>query len=204
MKQLHFPEVKVIRSKKFSDARGYFTELYKVSDFKEKNNLGSLKDAIFVQINESFSQENVIRGLHFQWNPYIGKLIRTVEGHMLDLILDIRKNSPTFGKIIAYDMPSHPQTSYVEWIWVPVGFAHGNCFLETTRIEYLCTSVWNPKTEAGINPQASDIDWSMCDAHLRKIFFDISKANIMSDKDSRGFTLSDWKNNPNSDFFIYR
>ena len=204
IKSLDFPEVKVITAEKFSDGRGYFTETYNKAEFAENINLGSLSTATFIQNNESYSKKNVIRGLHFQWNPYIAKLVRSIEGHMLDLILDIRKNSPTFGKIIAYDMPASAKSNFLEWIWIPVGFAHGNCFLETTRIEYLCTGKWNPKTEAGINPLSPDIDWSLCDKNLRKRFVEISRAQpILSDKDLKGHSVTDWNNNPDSNNFTY-
>jgi len=93
IKTLEIPEIKVIRFSRFMDHRGFFTESYSVRDFSPlKNEIGEWK---VVQANESFSFENTIRGLHFQWNPYMGKLVRTVTGHMIVLILDIRLNSPT-------------------------------------------------------------------------------------------------------------
>ena len=81
-----------------------------------------MKGVNFVQFNESFSRPNVVRGLHFQWNPFMGKLVRTVQGRMVDLFLDIRKGSPSYGKAAAYDMPSTPDKDYAEWIWIPPGF----------------------------------------------------------------------------------
>src|SRR3989338_6935458 len=101
VKNLAIPEVKAIKFARFTDERGYFTETYRESDFKPV--IPSFK---ILQVNESHSQKGIIRGLHLQWNPYLGKLIRTIRGHMVDLVLDLRKNSPTYGKIIAYDMPS--------------------------------------------------------------------------------------------------
>src|SRR5258706_12985222 len=98
VKPLLIPDIKVIKFKRFTDHRGYFTEHYRKSDFKD------ILDVNFVQYNESYSKSSTVRGLHFQWNPYMGKLVRTVYGRMLDTVLDIRKGSPTFGKAIIYDM----------------------------------------------------------------------------------------------------
>ena len=106
VKELEFAAVKVIRFARFGDHRGYFTESYRKSDFHNSETMGFMKDVEFVQCNESFSKKGTIRGLHFQWNPYIGKLVRTLRGRMIDMVLDIRKDSPTFGNIILYDMPS--------------------------------------------------------------------------------------------------
>ena len=102
--------VKVITFARFTDVRGYFTETYRKTDFLARADLGSLQDVSFVQCNESYSRAGTIRGLHFQWNPYMGKLVRTIQGRMLDLVLDIRKGSPTFGYMIAHDMPSNQET----------------------------------------------------------------------------------------------
>ncbi|MCX7991290.1 MAG: dTDP-4-dehydrorhamnose 3,5-epimerase family protein, partial [Proteobacteria bacterium] len=167
---LKIEDIKVIKFAKFKDDRGYFTEVFRQQDIE---GLDFLKGYKFYQANESYSKANVIRGLHFQWNPYMGKLVRTIRGRMIDLALDIRKNSPTFGKIIAYDMPAFTDREYSEWIWIPPGFAHGNIFTEETMIEYFCTGWWSPQTEAGINPFAEDIDWSLCDKGLKMIFEEV-------------------------------
>ena len=105
-----------------------------------------------MQANQSLSEKGVMRGMHFQWNPYMGKLVRTISGHMVDMVLDIRIDSPTFGKMIAYDMPASDENDYDEWIWVPPGFAHGNFFSEKTIIEYMCTGQYSPGCEACISP----------------------------------------------------
>src|SRR5919202_3137696 len=121
-KQLKMPEIKVVRFARFRDRRGYFTEHFRQSDFRT-NPLASFMEGVeFVQTNESFSKAGTVRGLHFQWKPYMRKLVRTLYGHMVDLVLDIRIGSPTFGKAIAYDMPSNQSTDFNEWIWVPPGF----------------------------------------------------------------------------------
>ncbi len=204
VKKLEFPEVKVIRFQRFKDERGYFAEIYRQDQFHDHPELTDLKTESFVQYNESYSMKGTIRGMHFQWNPRMGKLIRTVMGHMVDLILDIRIGSPTFGKMIAYDMPFDPELDYGEYIWVPKGFAHGNFYVETTKITYFCTSSWNPEGEASISPFAPDADWSLCDVSLKSQFDEIVKSTPqISDKDKNGFTLAEWTRNLNSSQFTY-
>ena len=204
VKQLEIPEIKVIRFARFCDQRGYFTEHFRKSDF-QTNPLTSLMEGVeFVQANESFSRTGTVRGLHFQWNPYMGKLVRTLHGHMVDLILDIRKGSPSFGKAIAYDMPSDMSGDFNEWIWVPPGFAHGNMFLEDTSIEYFCSGEYSPGNEAGISPLAEDIDWSLCDQNLRETFHDVaSRTSLITDKDRDGLSVSAWKQDQRSETFTY-
>ena len=90
----------------------------------------------FKQCTVSCNNKNVLRGLHFQWNPNMGKLVRTITGYMVDLILDLRQDSPTLGKIMAFHMPSKSMNTSNMWIWVPEGCAHGNFFLEDSYIEY--------------------------------------------------------------------
>jgi dTDP-4-dehydrorhamnose 3,5-epimerase len=158
VQQLALPEIKVIRYARFRDHRGYSTEHFRKSDFQTHTLTTFMRGVEFVQSNESFSRAGTVRGLHFQWNPYLGKLVRTLHGHMVDLILDIRKDSPTFGKIIAYDMPANKTEDVNDWIWVPPGFAHGNPFLEDTSTEYFCSGAYNPQCEAGISPLSEDID----------------------------------------------
>src|SRR5260370_38451394 len=140
VKALAIPEIKVIRFGRFCDHRGYFTEHFRRSDFQAGPDVPFLNRVEFVQANESFSRAGTVRGLHFQWNPYQGKLVRTLHGHMIDLVLDIRKGSPTFGKIIAYDLLACREAEWDEWIWVPPGFAHGRMLMEDTLIEYLLSS----------------------------------------------------------------
>lgn len=198
---LKIEDVKVIRFARFRDDRGYFTEVFRIQDIES---LDFFKDYKFYQVNESYSKVGVIRGLHFQWNPYMGKLVRTIKGRMIDLALDIRLNSPTFGKIIAYDMPASIENDYSEWIWLPPGFAHGNIFTEETMIEYFCTGWWSPHSEAGISPFADDIDWSLCEPELKKIF-DKIKTNepIVSEKDKKGLSLKEWVTDNRAKNFVY-
>lgn len=202
---IEIPGIKVIRFGRFSDLRGYFTEPFRKSVFFNHPDLKECMDGIeFVQTNESFSKKGVIRGLHFQWNPYMFKLVRTVSGHMLDLFLDIRKGSPTFGKIMAYDMPTSTDAAYGEWIWVPAGFAHGNLFFEDTRIEYFCSGEYSQGCEAGISPLAPDLDWSLCDPALKGIFDSVVAGDsLMTDKDRNGLSLAQWVADERSNNFIY-
>jgi dTDP-4-dehydrorhamnose 3,5-epimerase len=208
VKTLAIPEIKVVRFGRFADHRGYFTEHYRKTDFAKHEGLASssLRDADFVQANESYSRRGTMRGLHFQWNPYVGKLVRTVHGRMIDLVLDIRRGSPTVGKILAYDIPANPEKDFGEWIWVPPGFAHGNFFPEETLIEYLCTGQWNPACEAGISPLSPDIDWSLCDPQLYAMFVEHIKPDhkpLLTDKDRDGFTVAGWLEDPRSEVFVH-
>lgn len=201
---LQIEAIKVVRFARFCDHRGYFTEHYRKSDFMNHPDMDFMKGVEFVQANESFSMKGTIRGLHFQWNPYMGKLVRTLSGRMVDMILDIRKGSPTFSKIILYDMPADPQADCSEWIWVPPGFAHGNFFTEDTMIEYFCTGEYSPGCEAGISPLAKDINWSLCNTALKELFDSlVLQTNLISDKDRNGFSVTEWKGNENSENFIY-
>lgn len=204
VKALQLEGMKVIKFARFNDHRGYFTEHYRRSDFKTSGQIPFMNDVEFVQCNESYSQKGTVRGLHFQWNPYMGKLVRTLQGRMIDMVLDIRKGSPTFGKIILYDMPADHKKEYGEWIWVPPGFAHGNFFPEETVIEYFCSGEYSPGCEAGISPLAEDIDWTLCDTNLKQLFDSIAPSTgLITDKDRNGFTVAAWLENKNSDNFIY-
>lgn len=203
VKQLAIPEIKTVKFEKFTDERGYFTEHFRKSDFEGYPELQFFKKFKFLQANESYSRKGTVRGLHLQWNPYMGKLIRTIEGHMVDMILDIRLNSPTFGKIILFDMPMDKRNTWGEWIWVPPGFAHGNFFLEDTLIEYLCTGEYNPKCEAGISPLSTDIDWSIADNKLKKDFEKARNSNLLiSDKDKNGYSLDKWSKSRSAKNFL--
>lgn len=204
VKTLDIPEIKTIRFARFTDMRGYFTESYRDTEFDSFEETCFLHGSRFVQVNESYSRPDVIRGLHFQWNPYMGKLVRTIRGRMIDFALDIRKGSPTLGKIVAYDMPSKPSDEFNEWIWVPPGFAHGNLFTEETTIEYMCTGQYSPGCEAGISPLAKDIDWSLVDKGIKDLFDEVAhRTELMTEKDRDGMTLAGWLADERSENFIY-
>lgn len=204
VKTLEIPDVKVVRYQRFKDDRGYFTETYRKTDIENTPQASFLKDQQFTQHNESFAKKGVIKGLHFQWNPFMAKLVRTIRGHMVDLFLDIRRGSPTFGKIGAYEMSANQDQDYNEWIWIPVGFAHGNYYLEDTLIEYIVTGQWAPETERGVSPLAKDIDWSLCEPKLVTIFDEITSKNpLITEKDKKGYTVGEWLKNPDSNNFTY-
>ncbi|OGK31319.1 hypothetical protein A3F29_02045 [Candidatus Roizmanbacteria bacterium RIFCSPHIGHO2_12_FULL_33_9] len=191
--ELAIPEVKVISFQRFKDDRGYFTETYRKSDFETNPQTDFLQGIDFTQVNESFSKKGVVRGLHFQWNPYMAKMLRVVYGNVIDVALDIRPNSPTFGKITGYEFVTDKEQEESKWIWIPVGFAHGVYFLEDSLIEYFCTGQWAPETERGISPLADDIDWSTMDKEVKsKIEKVISGGAIINEKDTEGMSLSKW------------
>jgi len=191
--------VKLVNFERFSDKRGYFSETFRVSDFIN-NQLGVFPNGI-MQSNESYSRRNVLRGLHFQWNPNMGKLVRTISGHMVDLILDLRQGSPTQGKIMAFNMPANPSDMNASWIWVPEGCAHGNFFLEDSYIEYYCSGSYNGECEACVSPFAEDIDWSICDPKMKNLFFDLKDSFIATQKDINGLSVKQWLDSNNTNNF---
>jgi dTDP-4-dehydrorhamnose 3,5-epimerase len=201
---LAIPDVKVIRFARFTDQRGYFTEPFRRSDIDTQPELEFLRGVALPQVNESWSRPHTVRGLHFQWDPFMGKLVRTVHGHMVDIFLDIRLGSPTFGRIAMHDMPSAADANYGDWIWVPPGFAHGNYFPRESHIEYFCSGEYSPGCEAGLSPLSDDFDWSLCDPAL-KGGFDALVANepILSDKDKQGLSLTTWQGDERSKNFVY-
>ena len=136
------PDVKIIRGKRFLDDRGFFSETYKESDYLE---IGIPK---FVQDNMSESSKGVIRGLHWQESPHgQGKLVTCMTGSILDVAVDVRKGSSTFGQHVSVELNSNEQIS----LWVPEGFAHGFQALEDyTRVHYKVTNYWNKESEKGL------------------------------------------------------
>ena len=202
VKPLAIHDIKVVRYARFRDHRGYFTEPFRKSDFNHHPSMGFMKGIEFLQCNESYSKKGTLRGLHFQWNPYMGKLVRTLRGRMIDIVLDIRKGSSTFGKALLYDMPADPDSETNEWIWVPPGFAHGNVFPEESAIEYFCSGEYSQGCEAGISPFADDIDWTLCTPDLKGVFQGIAAStSLVTDKDRNGFTLGKWLADERSNHF---
>ncbi len=201
IKDLALRGVRVVRFRRHADARGYFVETFQRTGFGREPLEALFEGAAFVQCNESYSRAGTVRGLHFQWDPPMGKLVRTVHGRMVDLVLDIRLDSPTFGEIIAYDMPEDRE--YLEWIWVPPGFAHGNFFSADSRIEYMCTGEYNASGEAGISPLAPDLNWGRCDPALKRAFDETAgRTELITDKDRNGMSLEAWRNDPRSANFV--
>jgi dTDP-4-dehydrorhamnose 3,5-epimerase len=160
----------------FGDQRGYFLESFNEKLFSEV--VG--KKITFVQDNESLSSKNVVRGLHFQKPPYAqGKLVRVVKGSVLDVAVDLRKKSPTFGKVFTIELSETNKRQF----WIPEGFAHGFATLEDNTIfQYKCTSYYSPENEETIkwNDSTLGIDWKINEP-------------IISDKDKKGLPFGGFK-----------
>jgi len=137
----------------FEDNRGHFFESYNKDLFHK---LGF--DWVFVQDNQSFSHKNVLRGLHFQREPFAqGKLVKVVSGKALDVVVDVRKTSPTFGQNVTVILDAATNNM----LYIPEGFAHGFYALEDCIFQYKCTKVYHKESETGIrwNDPTLNIDW---------------------------------------------
>jgi len=149
--------VLILEPRVFKDDRGSFCETFNERNFEE-NVLNGLK---FVQDNQSISSKNVLRGLHFQNPPYAqGKLVRVIVGSVLDVAVDIRKDSPTYGKHVKVELTADNNRQF----WIPPGFAHGFLALEDDTIfSYKCTNYYSPESEGSIKWSDPDlkIDWSI-------------------------------------------
>lgn len=155
------PDLLIVKPVVFEDHRGYFFESYNKEKFLQKG-----IDQNFVQDNESKSGKNVLRGLHFQKPPFAqGKLVRVMKGSVLDVAVDIRKMSPTYGKWASILLSESNKWMY----WIPPGFAHGFVTLEDdTVFFYKCTNVYNKSAEGSIrwNDPDLNIDWGVTDPLL--------------------------------------
>ena len=151
----------IIEPRVFGDERGYFFESYSERDFAEA--VGPVK---FVQDNESKSRYGVLRGLHFQKEPYAqAKLVRVVSGAVLDVAVDLRKGSPTFGQHFSVELTGENHRQF----FIPKGFAHGFCVLsEEVVFQYKCDEFYHPEAEGGIawNDPDLAIDWHLPAADL--------------------------------------
>ena len=148
------PDVLFLEPKVFGDSRGFFLESFNAQDFANATGL----DVSFVQDNQSRSAQGVLRGLHYQLQQAQGKLIRIVRGSVFDVAVDIRKNSPTFGQWVGYELSedNHRQ------VWIPPGFAHGFMVLsESADFLYKTTDYYAPQHERCIswNDPSIGIDW---------------------------------------------
>ena len=146
----------IIEPKVFKDARGYFFESFSQREFEEK-----VRKVNFVQDNESMSSYGVMRGLHFQRPPYTqSKLVRCVKGRVLDVAVDIRKGSPTYGKHVAVELSEDNHRQF----FVPRGFAHGFAVLSDVAIfQYKCDNFYAPQADGGISimDDTLGIDWQI-------------------------------------------
>jgi dTDP-4-dehydrorhamnose 3,5-epimerase len=154
--QTAIPDLLTIEPKVFGDERGFFFESFNRRKFAELTGL----DVDFVQDNHSRSAKGVLRGLHYQIQHPQGKLVRVIQGAVLDVAVDIRKSSPTFGQHVAIELSAENKRMF----WIPTGFAHGFVVLtETAEFLYKTTDYWYPEYERCIrwNDPALKIDWQI-------------------------------------------
>lgn len=179
------PEVLLVRPRVFPDERGWFTEVLEASAF------GALGlPTSFVQVNQSRSARGVVRGLHFQWDPPQGKLMRVVAGRAFMVAVDIRPGSPTLGHHVALEATADEPVLF----WAPASFARGFAALsDVAEIEYFCTATYNPACESGIrwDDPAIGIAWPV-------------DGPLVSPKDAAAGSLADWLARPESAAFGYR
>jgi dTDP-4-dehydrorhamnose 3,5-epimerase len=168
----------------FKDDRGFFMETFREDAFKK---LGLPSE--FVQDNHSRSVKGVLRGLHFQWDPPMGKLMRVSQGSAFLVAVDIRKGSPTLGKWFGVEASVENRLQ----VWAPAGFARGFCVLsDVAEVQYKCTGLYNGKAE-------SSIRWDDPEIGIRWPISDV----CLSEKDQRARTLAQWLASPESDNFSY-
>jgi len=170
-------DVVIIEPRVFEDARGYFFESFSQREFDEK-----VRKINFVQDNESMSQYGVMRGLHFQRPPFTqSKLVRCTKGAVLDVAVDIRKGSPTYGQHVAVELSEENRRQF----FVPKGFAHGFSVLSDVAVfQYKCDEFYHPEADGGISilDESLGIDWRI----------PTDKA-ILSEKDTRHVLLKDFE-----------
>ena len=173
--QTEIDGVWVIEPKVFADARGYFMETFKEEEFKAR-----VGDVHFVQDNESKSSFGVLRGLHYQKGEYSqAKLVRVIKGKVLDVAVDLRKSSPTFGKYVSIELSEENKRQF----FIPRGFAHGFLVLSDEAIfTYKVDNVYAPQAEASIryNDATIGIDWPIPTEQL-----------LLSEKDGHGVSFQD-------------
>ncbi len=171
---LEIEGLKLIKLNIYNDNRGFFNERYVESKFHE---IG-IKNK-FIQDNHSFSYQGVIRGLHFQSNPNQTKLVSCIRGKILDVAVDIRKNSKTYGKYYSIELSAENGLM----LYIPAGFAHGFSALTDCDVLYKVDGTYNPKGEGGIiyNDKTLNIDWKV-------------KNEIVSDKDKNLPSFAEYNN----------
>jgi dTDP-4-dehydrorhamnose 3,5-epimerase len=180
----HLKDIVVLETTVFQDDRGFFMEAFRADQFRE---LG-LPDT-FVQDNHSGSRQGVLRGLHFQWDPPMGKLMRVTQGSAFLVAVDIRRGSPTLGQWFGLEVSAESRKQ----VWAPAGFARGFCVLsEQVELQYKCTGIYNPKGESGIlwNDPQIGIVWPVVKP-------------VLSEKDRGAQTLAEWLARPEAAYFSY-
>lgn len=174
-----FPGVLIFEPKVFEDSRGYFFEAYNEKTFSAEG-----LTTRFIQDNQSFSRRGIIRGLHYQLEPWAqAKLVRVLQGIILDVIVDIRKGSPTYGKTLSIELSAENKKQ----LFIPRGFAHGFSVLsDSADLLYKCDQLYNKESESGIryNDPGLNIDWKVG-----------SGTETVSDKDLELPFFSDARNN---------
>jgi dTDP-4-dehydrorhamnose 3,5-epimerase len=179
-------DIAVVVPQVLGDARGFFMETFRTDQFHA---LGLPTD--FVQDNHSRSSKGVLRGIHFQWDPPMGKLMRVTSGAAFLVAVDIRKGSPTLGQWFGVEVSAENKKQ----VWAPYGFARGFCALtDDCEVQYKCTGLYNSQGESGIHfadPQIG-IKWPI----------DIATATI-SEKDKKAQSLAQWLASPLSDNITY-
>ena len=174
--QTEIPDVLIVEPRVFGDSRGYFFESFSERRFKEL-----VADVDFVQDNESKSSFGVVRGLHFQKPPYTqAKLVRVVKGKVLDVAVDLRKGSPTYGKYVSVEISEENHRQ----VYIPKGFAHGFAVLsEEAVFQYKCDAYYEPKSEGAIawNDPDLNIDWKLMPEQV-----------LLSDKDRNHPCMKDF------------
>ena len=173
------PEVLIVRPRLFPDERGWFAEIAQVDAFET---LGLGLPTTFAQVNQSRSERGVIRGLHFQWDPPQGKLMRVVSGRAFMVAVDIRPGSPTVGQHVSLEASADEPVLF----WAPATFARGFAVLsDVAEIEYFCTAPYNPAGESGIrwDDPAIGIEWPVDEP-------------LVSAKDAQAGSLADWLRRP--------
>jgi dTDP-4-dehydrorhamnose 3,5-epimerase len=182
IESVHFGTVVVLGHERFEDERGLFMETFRADEFRK---LGLPTE--FVQDNLSRSSKHVLRGLHFQWDRPMGKLMRVAQGRAFLVAVDIRKDSPTLGQWFGIEVAAEDRKQ----VWAPAGFARGFLALsDGVEIQYKCTATYNRLAESGIrwNDPAVAIDWPVTQP-------------ILSAKDEHARTLADWLASSDSDHF---
>lgn len=176
------PGVVIVQPGSFDDARGFFSEAFREDEFARHG-----LPLRIVQVNHSKSARHVVRGLHFQYDPPMGKLMRVLHGAAFLVAVDLRKDSPTLGKWFGREFTAQSK----QQLWAPASFARGFCALtEGVEIEYMCTGTYSAASDAGIlwNDPAIGVEWPIKDPQL-------------SDRDRSAQTLAQWLARPESDRF---